>query len=565
MARVGTKRVDDMYDYHKDIKGKRIIRLTAGVCSGKNYWIGLIAKSNPELRILVITSRKNTVLAQARKMNAGTFLDLDRLIDDEVWGLPMADSLTRVVCTNAGIEKYFKKRFCRDDARTYLWKKFDLIVLDEAHSLATDATFTDAFYTEWFIRYAVNKKSECDVIVMSGTQKPIDWLFKGKVERFVTDLDCFNECIHLEPDYVHLIPQMIVVNQMYSLWKNNQRMIYFANHRDSIAKITKELIAKGVPAEDLGFSFNNAGEVADKFPSEISEILSDKITSMNKELTTNERIPREVKILFSTSKNKEGISILDDDIKTVFAETHNKAELKQIAGRVRGNPETGTGIKYLAIIMDAKQHGSAYSTLDVMLNKYAIEGLNKALLDYRTHCESTGKTFDLDYVLKSVYDKYRSVRYDYVEGKFRLYKGRIKGNQQQMHDCKEFIDIIENYNVPCFSYSRTGWDILHQEWFPWSKIRLYSSQDEFREIARDKFREYLVSNNLLNTVIKTKQRDMVADELRKTIELYGVKCMGIKIDFKSLGPAIRKLDFKLEDKSNGVSHIITDLRESEKM
>lgn len=564
MARIGTKRVDDVYDYHKDIKGKRIIRLTAGVCSGKNYWIGLIAKANPGLRILVITSRKNTVLAQARKMNAGTFLDLDRLIDDDLWGIPAADSLTRVVCTNAGIEKYFKKKFCRDDENTYLWRKFDLIVLDEAHSLSTDATFTDAFYTEWFIKYAVNKKSECDVIAMSGTQEPIDWLFKGNVERFVTDLNCFNECVHLEPDYVHLIPQMMVTHQMYSLWNSGQRMIYFANHRDSIAKLTKELMAKGVPAEDFGFSFNNPDDVADSFPSEIAEALSDKVEYMNYELTTNERLPHEVKILFSTSKNKEGISILDDDIKTVFAETHNKAELKQIAGRVRGNPETGTGIKHLAIIMDAKQHGSAYSNFDAMLNKYAIEGLNKALQEYRTQCESTGKEFDLDYVLKLVYDKYRSVRYDYVEEKFRVYKGRIKGDKQHMRDCKEFIDIIENYNEPYLSYSRTGWDILHQEWFPDSKIRLYSSQEEFREIARNKFKDYLVENNLLNTVIKTKQRDLAADELRKIIDQYGSKCMGIKKDFKSLGPAVKKLEFKLEDIANGASHIIIDLRESEK-
>ena len=83
MARCGKKRVSQKYDYYKDIKGKRIIKLTAGVCSGKNYWFGEIAKENPDLRILIITSRKNTVIAQANKMKAGTFLDLDGLIDDD--------------------------------------------------------------------------------------------------------------------------------------------------------------------------------------------------------------------------------------------------------------------------------------------------------------------------------------------------------------------------------------------------------------------------------------------------------------------------------------------------
>ena len=38
MARLGTVRVDGVLDYERDIKGKRLIRLRAGVGAGKNYW-----------------------------------------------------------------------------------------------------------------------------------------------------------------------------------------------------------------------------------------------------------------------------------------------------------------------------------------------------------------------------------------------------------------------------------------------------------------------------------------------------------------------------------------------
>lgn len=566
MARKGEQRVNDIYKYDVDVKGKRIIRLTAGVGSGKNYWIGQIAKENPELRILVITSRKNTVIVQASKMNAGTFLDLDRLIDDdeEIWGEPIAEALRRVVCTNAGIEKYFKKRFDANDEFTHLWRKFDLIVLDEAHSLATDATFTDAFYTEWFIKYTVNKNPNCDVVVMSGTQEPIDWMFKGNIEKFVHDLNCFEKCIHLEPDIVRFVPQAIVPGKMHQLWRDGKRIIYFANHRNAIAQLTKELMRRGVPAEALGFSFNNPSEVASKFPDEIGSVLKDKVDEMNKNLTEDERVPSEVRILFTTSKNKEGISILDDDIKIVFAETHNKAELKQIAGRVRGNVTDGKGISTLAIVRDAQQHSANYSKLEVLLSKNAIDGLNRSLEEYKEYCESIDKAFELEQFLEAVYRKYDSVRYDYVAEEFRVYKGRIYGQKQHAHDCREFEEIIDNIDVPAFTYSRTGWDIFRQEWFPWSKVYPYKSNEELKEVAREKFHEYLVGENLLNTVIKKDKREKIGDQLRELAEVYGYDCLGFKENFKSVGKAIRKLDYQIEEVSSGVSYRIRDLREKEK-
>ena len=58
MARLGTLRVDDVLDYERDIKGKGIIRLRAGVGAGKNYWARHLLEKHPDLQILLITSRK---------------------------------------------------------------------------------------------------------------------------------------------------------------------------------------------------------------------------------------------------------------------------------------------------------------------------------------------------------------------------------------------------------------------------------------------------------------------------------------------------------------------------
>ena len=65
MARLGTLRVSDVLDYERDIKGKRLIRLRAGVGAGKNYWARHLLEKHPDLQILLITSRKNAAAVRA--------------------------------------------------------------------------------------------------------------------------------------------------------------------------------------------------------------------------------------------------------------------------------------------------------------------------------------------------------------------------------------------------------------------------------------------------------------------------------------------------------------------
>ena len=57
MARLGTLRVSDVLDYERDIKGKRLVRLRAGVGAGKNYWARHPLEMHPDLQILLYTGR----------------------------------------------------------------------------------------------------------------------------------------------------------------------------------------------------------------------------------------------------------------------------------------------------------------------------------------------------------------------------------------------------------------------------------------------------------------------------------------------------------------------------
>lgn len=554
MARINNLRVDERINYINHIKGKRLIRLSAGVCSGKNYWVVKAAKEFPDLRILLITSRKNTVLAQAKKMGASTFLDFDIIVDDDFAELH-EQKLKRVVCTNKSIENFFKTKYMADNSNTHLWDKFDLIVLDEAHALTTDATFTECFYTERFLKHAYYKNPNCDIIFMSGTLTPLKWMLDAKNTPKIYDLDLFDDCVHLEPDNVFLINESAIKKYIYNLWLKGERLVYFANYKATIAELTTALMDMGVPASELGFSFNYDVNDDLEFPDEIACTIEKRIEDMNCTLVSNEIVPKEIKILFTTSKNKEGINILDDDIKIVFAETHSKSELTQIAGRVRGNPKTGQGINRLVIISDAKQFNNNFpDEFTYAMNKNVAEGLTSALKEY------TGDLSCADEYLKKLNHKerygkaFKYIRYDYIGEKYCAYEGRIEGERQYRSDINEFKEIVRDSVLRKDSSGKwcvyTGYEILKNEWFKWSDIYiLHKEPASSKEEAKRKLREFLKENGYIGAYITKKIRDnAIKTEIIRLAEIYGYKTLGLKKNFKTVGDALRKFDLKIVEK-----------------
>ena len=178
MARLGNLRVSDVLDYERDIKGKGLIRLRAGVGAGKNYWVRHLPEQYPKLQILMITSRKNVAAAEAIKLGTDNRIHTSQLINtaDREWYEDMPGSL--MVCTNAYLEYFLKNIYDIQKRQTHLWDKFDVIFIDEAHSLSSDASFANSsFHVAQFIRHVRQYNPRCDVVLMSGTQEPIDWLF----------------------------------------------------------------------------------------------------------------------------------------------------------------------------------------------------------------------------------------------------------------------------------------------------------------------------------------------------------------------------------------------------
>lgn len=197
------KFLSEVIDFTRDIEPYRVIQVYSGVGSGKNYWIETLAKQG--YSILLITSRKATADAQSRKLNGSRWIDLDQLM---TLGFGTKRQKKTVV-TNAGIEQFLKHKYKPDDEQTHIWKYFDLIVLDEAHSIVSDATFSDSpFHVLCFIRYVQKNASTCRLILMTGTPEPLKPLLSEEI--FNTSeyhfLDVYNQCKHVSPQDVYLYP-----------------------------------------------------------------------------------------------------------------------------------------------------------------------------------------------------------------------------------------------------------------------------------------------------------------------------------------------------------------------
>lgn len=70
------------------------------------------------------------------------------------------------------------------------------------------------------------------------------------------------------------------------------------------------------------------------------------------------RIREDIALFVTTSKNKEGININDEDIRHVYIESHSMTDICQMAGRLRHGAEN------VYIILDSQGHPPSESKFD---------------------------------------------------------------------------------------------------------------------------------------------------------------------------------------------------------
>lgn len=554
MARLGTARVDDILDYERDIKGKHLIRLRAGVGAGKNYWARHLLEKHPDLQILLITSRKNTAEAEAYHIGSDCKIHISQLFDtkDKDWGTELPGKL--MVCTNAYIDYFFKKIYSKDKPHTHLWNKFDLIFVDEVHSLTADASFADSPFTvERFVHHTLQKNPRCDVVAMSGTPEAADWLFSEEHwggEYSVIDL--YERCVHLVPDKVYLFTRSIIPERIHYLWRTGRRLIYFVNSVTGMVNLVNELQILGIPESDIGIAFTES-ENSDKLP----KALVTNRTALRNNLIKNRSLPSEVKIFITTTQNKEGISIEDDDIKYMFSESHNKYDLEQMAGRVRGNPETGTGLYALVVAYDAVPQPTTLSYIEKELDRALVGSVEGIMDSHRKLTEASGLEYCLSKDISSVQKNHPYLRYDRIAESFLFYEGREKCLQLDKANQDEFnkwIDLLYDHLYDEWSSSGsycigvTGGYELWRRWFPHSELYHSSAVGlPSSERATNELLEYLSAENYIEVPLNSDEQQAVLTKIHTLIQKYGAKELGFGPNPPTtLGPALKRFCLQLE-------------------
>lgn len=563
MEEISTKRVSDVVDLERDILPYRLIQLVAGVGAGKNYWVDQISREKKEggksYNTLLITSRAMTANTQAGKMKADRWIDLKEISRESFGKVPP----TKVVVTNSGIEHFLKKQYSPDDDKTHIWNYFDFIILDEAHSLATDATFADApFYVHQFLRHALHKNKNCHIIIMTGTPEPIEWLFSEELKNHLkyNHLNIFDKCNHVEPENVILESKTEVVSIIKDALEQKYRIIYFARTIERISELYDLLVRTGIDKQSIGIDY--ADENKDKdFSSEILQ----RREKIQQELRDIERLPDDIKIFITTGKNKEGININNEDIKIMFAESCQRAEIIQMAGRVRA------GLEYLFVIYDTdNMNNFGKISFEITRDISCLEDVNLALEDYEKETDRLmwhGDPLNFEHRLKkngiiqNIEETFPNIRYDLFTQEFMEYKGRIQGNTQMIIDTYSLKEYIEYWIDPVYLNPNTSDDDSFEDifkevnetgkdqftsWFPYSSIDLWGSVINPLVGIHEAIKELLVKRDYLDKKIAKEQRDSLISEIKKILPEYDCKKANINLDFQNLGPILKKVGFTIE-------------------
>lgn len=527
------KYLSEVIDFKKDIAPYRIIQIYSGVGSGKNYWVESLAKEG--YRILLITSRKATADAQAKKLKGTRWVDLDEMAQ-QGFG---AKAQKKVIVTNAGIEQFIKKKYIPDDEKTHIWRYFDFIILDEAHSLVSDATFSDSpFHVHKFLKFVQESAKGCKLVFMTGTPEPIKSFFSEKLQNSseYNYLNVYDQCKHVDPKEIYLYPSFDIEKELLFHIQKGDRIIYFANSIARIESIVANLCKHGADENCIGVAY------ADKNKRDFPQTILERKESIRESLVKDEIIPAEIKLFLSTSQNKEGININNEDIKIMVCESCDRASLIQMAGRVR------KGIEVLVVLYDAPQHSQTITDLDIEIDHWCLRDVQNFWEQYEFTSENTE-------VISNIEKKFPAIRYDYLQQNFNFYPGRKWGFEQISEDLEylrrcvaTWKDDPEYISFDCMSGQG---ERDFKKWFPYSEVDLKPSKSlsEQMYILQEEIDEFIETSEYFQQEITKAEKDIFINHLNRLLEeiVVNYKAMGIKTPVKQLNPFLKKFGYTISN------------------
>lgn len=500
----------DVLKYKKDIEPFPLVKIYSGVGSGKSFFATTMIKGSkeyeiPKHNVLIITSRRSKVEETLKEMGVLVSDEITKNgnLNFDVWQtgeeqpLEYEDFLRRikintdwgevsysmynksVVCTNAFVYAYLHYVHNPSDPITHIWNKFDAIIVDEVHSLITDATYQPAAHAvlslikEYLKLYKNKQLQECackHLILMTGTPQPFEELVELDFPKECTnELYLFEECENVTPKNVIIIDQLTANTKIKELLLSGEKVIYFTNHTLTRLKAKEQF---NLPETvSIGVSFSNEDK-----RKKLSQDEKTEIERIDDSLSQNSLIPNDIQLFVTTSRNKEGINIHNKDIHNMFVETHLMYDAVQMAGRVR------EGIDNLYIISNADQFKYDNTLTDILFSKKVMV----ANTDYESSDESNkylaSEYFDiadekewtneetLTYTrryIEYIESRFAYVRFNVFQQVFEFYYQREKAQELNKTQNTAFNEMLLSDN-----------NQFVENWFPHSSVQREISAKE---------------------------------------------------------------------------------------
>lgn len=562
--------------YATDIAPYPFIGIHAGVGSGKNYFIDILARGYsdpdehgqverfPRQTILLVTSRRSKVneiyndksirkdrwIGQWDDHTITAYDDLEdfedalahmRTIDrsTDPWHTGTTTIYQRYLpCTNAAIESYMRKRYVQNDSTTHLWNRFDMIVFDEAHAIRSDTSYQTApYFTLRLLQetYKAQQKgiTNCKIIMMTGTPSVLEDFHTPQkyhlINRMVT-------CCNVTPKKIVFIDRKQSRSMAEKMLSEGKRCVFFFNRtRELLAFLNKVKKKSSDLASAVAVSFSD--ETKRKSLQKSSKEDFDRMVETERYIALNQKLPDNIQLFLTTERNKEGINIKNNDVRTMFVESHVQCNIEQMAGRLR------EGVDTLYIVTDSIDHEDQesvfewHTTKDGTLIKY-----------YNKELQSLFKKRDFDpsdpFAFAPHQDDQISAYISFVEGKhpyiifdpfklhFELYKDRHRGKQYYAQQNQIFNEAKSDPQKLC---------ALARKWYPNAEITVECSTE--LQVA-----QYLEQHKLIgNKITYSQQQDLLAfiNDLSQA-------------ERRTLGPALKPYGYTFTPDNNhkGCSGII---------
>lgn len=564
--------LSDVIDYDRDIAPHRVIEIVAGVGSGKNHWVEQVLMN--QYHVLLITSRKAKVDETRARTGYDKTISWQTIDDLEVAATIGFDEQleNNIICNNAHIEYYLKNIYREGNDGHNLWDYFDIIVLDEAHSLVTDATFTESSFHVMSFLKAAYRNTNAKIILMTATPGPIQNIIPHiySEQPYKSSNVLSNEifkrhnflgvCHNLVMPRVNLSTFEIEVRNLISQYRKfaeglHTHAIYFATHKERIRELIDIMIEKGIPADKIAISF------ADKKSSDENKKVAFTEDEMNRKIYTenyirdHEDLPPDIFLFITTSRNKEGINLKNNEYTWgMVIESHYIEDIEQMWGRVR------SGLSYCAIIHNSDQYQKCYTKKDInyIVSKSFFKNINFALKDWlnannidkaqidsikagiiRSSRYELAKPF-IQYVEKM----FSYIRFDIPTASFAQYRGRVIGHNDYSQKIQIYDSIYEDIKFDN-DYDPSRYPIFDINLGWYEDVRFIDKNTKIldKDNLHKALKLYLEQNSFLNDFC------IGEDEERQILE--HIKYLGVKTKtgkaYKQLGSAVRACGFSVNN------------------